>query len=281
MATPFPFVAGAVLEAAELNAITELPSATKTASYVLVAGDAGSRVVMNVASANTVTVNNSLFSAGQIVQISNIGAGVTTVTAGAGVTINSADVLTLAQYQGGALVFSSASAAVWFPTAKTVASGLTLISTTTATSGSSVAVSNCFSSSYDSYRIMVTNLKGSTAAQFQMQMGATTTGYYWGQLNVIYSSGVVGGAGGANDSKWLVGQVTSADVGGSVIDIINPNLAAETCYQANGFDPRTAEATKLNQGWLNDTTQYTGFTVLTSSGTFSSITIRVYGYANS
>jgi hypothetical protein len=49
MTTPFPFVAGAVLTAAELNAITTLPINDQTASYTLVVGDVGKRVIMNVA----------------------------------------------------------------------------------------------------------------------------------------------------------------------------------------------------------------------------------------
>jgi hypothetical protein len=161
------------------------------------------------------------------------------------------------------------------------ASGITLISTTTATSGSSVAVTNCFSSTYDTYRVLITNMKGSSSAALQLQLGATATGYYWGQVNVGYSSGSVGGAGGSNDSKFVIGQVDTVNLGGSVIDIINPNIAADTGLQANGFDARSVAGMMINQGWLDNTTQYTGFTVLASSGSFSSITIRVYGYANS
>jgi hypothetical protein len=46
MTTPFPFVAGAVLQASQLNAITTLPINDQTASYTLVVGDVGKRVVM-------------------------------------------------------------------------------------------------------------------------------------------------------------------------------------------------------------------------------------------
>ena len=115
MATPFPFVSGAVLEAAELNAITELPIEDKTASYVLVAGDAGKRVIMNAAGATTITVNNSLFVAGQMVFIANKGAGTCTVTAGAGVTVNVNGSLAVTQYGGGTLLALSASSFVFFP----------------------------------------------------------------------------------------------------------------------------------------------------------------------
>jgi len=61
----------------------------KTASYTLVAGDNGKVIEMNVASANTLTVNASLFSAGNQIVITQYGAGQTTITAGAGVTLRS------------------------------------------------------------------------------------------------------------------------------------------------------------------------------------------------
>ena len=91
MATPFPFVSGAVLTAAQLNSITELPVNAKTASYTLVASDAGDRIQMTSASATTITVNTGLFSAGQSVSIYNNGAGSCTITPGtATVTTNGA-----------------------------------------------------------------------------------------------------------------------------------------------------------------------------------------------
>lgn len=114
MTTPFPFVAGSVLTASQLNNITNLPFNTRTASYVLTAADNGYRVTMNVASANTVTVNNSIFAAADTVEIFNIGAGACTITAGAGVTLNGLS-LVLSQYQAATIVFTSASNALVFP----------------------------------------------------------------------------------------------------------------------------------------------------------------------
>ena len=118
MPTPFPFTAGQVLTAAQLNAITTLPINDQTASYTLVVGDVGKRVIMNNASANTVTVNNSIFAAGDTIFIANKGAGTSTITAGAGVTINTAGSLALAQYGGGTLVALSASTFTFFTAPK-------------------------------------------------------------------------------------------------------------------------------------------------------------------
>jgi hypothetical protein len=104
-----------VLTAAQLNNITTLPINDQTASYTLVAGDVGKRVIMNVASANTVTVDDSVFGEGDTIFIANKGAGTTTVTAGAGVTINTSGSLALTQYGGGTLVALSASTFTFFP----------------------------------------------------------------------------------------------------------------------------------------------------------------------
>jgi hypothetical protein len=114
MATPFPFGSGNVLTAAQMNAITTLPINDQTASYVALVGDVGKRIVMNVASGNTVTINNSVFAVGDEIFIACKGAGSTTVTAGAGVTINTASSLVLAQHGGGTLIALSASVFAFF-----------------------------------------------------------------------------------------------------------------------------------------------------------------------
>lgn len=116
MTTPFPFSAGQVLTAAQLNSISELVTNTQTNDYTLAATDAGDRVIANKATAITFTVPDSVFTASQVVHIHNIGAGRLTIAAGAGATVNGADTLLVEQYQGGTLFFTSASSSIWFPT---------------------------------------------------------------------------------------------------------------------------------------------------------------------
>ncbi|NBV36970.1 MAG: hypothetical protein EBR94_06850 [Bacteroidetes bacterium] len=113
------FTTGSVLTAAQMNSLQandyNWTVSQKTASYVLVASDAGTRIEMNAAGATTVTVNTGLFSAGDTLFIQNIGAGVCTVTAGsATVQKSTAASLALSQYQGGYLYFLSASNAIFF-----------------------------------------------------------------------------------------------------------------------------------------------------------------------
>jgi len=76
---------------------------------------------MSNASATTITVNTALFAAGDTVQITNLGAGVCTITAGTA-TVNSSASLALAQYESGTLDFISTSAAIFIKGAGAAAS---------------------------------------------------------------------------------------------------------------------------------------------------------------
>lgn len=102
------FTAGAVLTAASLNtAFNALTIRTVTAtSDTLVLADNGGAVTYSNASATTSTIppNASVaFAIGTKIVLINLGAGVVTVTAGVGVTINGAT-LTLAQNAGGTCI---------------------------------------------------------------------------------------------------------------------------------------------------------------------------------
>ena len=112
------FTTGQVLTAAQMTSLQETamgggPATAKTASYVLVAADAGKTVAMNAAGATTITVNTGLFAAGDTVFIQNLGAGACTVTAGTA-TVATAGSLILPQNDAGILYFTSASAAIFY-----------------------------------------------------------------------------------------------------------------------------------------------------------------------
>ena len=120
------FTTGQVLTAAQMTSLQQTAmlggaASAKTASYTLVAADAGTAISMSNASATTITVNTALFAAGDTVQITNLGAGVCTITAGTA-TVNSSASLALAQYESGTLVFTSTSAAIFIKGAGAAAS---------------------------------------------------------------------------------------------------------------------------------------------------------------
>jgi hypothetical protein len=111
------FVSAQILTAAQMDALQandyNQTVSNKIASYTLVAADKGTRIAMNSASATTITVNTSLFSAGDTLFIQNIGAGTCTITAGTA-TVSTASSLALAQFGGGTLYFTSAGVAIFF-----------------------------------------------------------------------------------------------------------------------------------------------------------------------
>jgi hypothetical protein len=120
------FTTGQVLTAAQMTSLQQTAmlggaASAKTASYVLVAADAGDAITMSNAGATTITANTGLFATGDIVTIINIGAGACTITAGTA-TVTTSGSLVLAQNQGGVLRFTSPSAAIFLQFA-TPASG--------------------------------------------------------------------------------------------------------------------------------------------------------------
>jgi len=142
------FSVGQTLTAAQMTSLQQTAmlggaASAKTASYTLVAADAGTAISMSNASATTITVNTGLFAAGDTVQITNLGAGVCTITAGTA-TVNTSASLALAQYESGTLDFTSSSAAIFIKGAGAAAAsgGITLISETVASAISSLSLSS-------------------------------------------------------------------------------------------------------------------------------------------
>jgi hypothetical protein len=162
-------------------------------------------------------------------------------------------------------------------------SGLTLIKSQTIGSGvSTVTVTDAFSSTYDNYKIIISGGAGSaTSEQLRLQLGSTTTGYYRFAIFGNYTGSTVNGENVSNGSYWQgVGTITTANVTGN-IDLLSPNLAKNTSVLSNYSQSKTDGNAFWFSGFLNDTTQYTAFTITPSGGTLTGGTIRVYGYQNS
>jgi hypothetical protein len=163
----------------------------------------------------------------------------------------------------------------------TAGGGLTLISSITIGSAvGSVTVSNCFSSQYENYKIIVNGGVSSALSTWRFTLGSTATGYYyaWGAYtyagaavntsgaNVAYAQYLAGGSGNNNNGNF---------------DVYNPFLTKNTGYSGASFQYNTGEFGGYSVGFLNDSTSYTGFTLTPASGTITGGTIRVYGYATS
>jgi hypothetical protein len=161
------------------------------------------------------------------------------------------------------------------------ASGLTLVKQQTiGTSVSTVTVSSAFSSSYDNYRILISGGSGANTGSITMQLGSTTSGYYLAGFYQSYSATpTLNAYGFTNGSSFNCGYMAPDGIG-SMIDINMPNAADQTVFSVKQITLQTSGTLAFYQGYLNNTTSYTAFT-LTFEQVQTGGEIRVYGYQNS
>ena len=162
------------------------------------------------------------------------------------------------------------------------ASALQLIKTQTIGSAvSSVTVSDAFSATYENYKITVNGGVASTDAVIGLQLGATTTGYYLGMFGTVYSSGAASNGSDNNTASFTQIGYGSTDSLFADFTLSNP-FATKKTFVSGGFAfPQTTNVSRSYNGFVNNTTSYTAFTLTPGSGTMTGGTIRVYGYANS
>ena len=161
------------------------------------------------------------------------------------------------------------------------ASGLTLVKTQTIGSAvSSVTVTSAFSATYDNYLITVSGGSGSTFSNTQLTLGSTTTSYYFSGIYMSYSSNTVNSFASSNGSNWT-GTFYATGAHSGHINLQSPFLSQNTIFQTKIVMADTAGSQAYYEGFLNNTTSYTAFTLTAASGTMTGGTIRVYGYQNS
>jgi hypothetical protein len=159
-------------------------------------------------------------------------------------------------------------------------SALTLIGTTTLSSSSSFNITSIFSSTYDNYLVIGSDIIGSTASYFTfgLRAGATnsTASYYSSKFGYSYAGSNLSGGSTTGTSISLVDYTTGA-----------ANAAGFECLISN---PYTASATfcvtnfaAFNQGETRTTmhqvaTSYDSLWFTLNSGTLSG-KVSVYGYS--
>ena len=284
------FTTGQVLTAAQMTSLQQTAmlggaASAKTASYTLVAADAGTAISMNNAGATTITVNTGLFAAGDTVHITNLGAGVSTITAGTA-TVNSSASLALAQYESGFLDFTSTSAAIFVKGAGAAAAsgGMTLINAGgTTLTGASVTIGS-IPSTYKNLQLVIINYRPATNYQYCKLRFNSDTGANYSSGAVVTSNSfdrVV--SWGANELTVSSSNSNSTANGISIVDVYSYattgiyKLINWTSIGNDGTAPTADGDYSLAMGAYNQTGAITSITLFSSSGNFTSGTAYLYG----
>ncbi len=147
---------------------------------------------------------------------------------------------------------------------------------TIGTAVASVTVSDCFSSTYDNYRITITGGTASVASDYGLQLSGITTSVYqtFGYF-MTPGTATLFAYGPAATTQWLIGSQNTVRYA-SIFDIISPNLTQQKFFtncaglSTTGFYAFSGSCTS--------TAAATGFTVTANTGTLTGGTITVYGY---
>lgn len=232
-----------------------------------------------------------LFASGEVLTAADMnlsaGTGVpvfaTTVTRDAGFGGTGEKVLAEGQlcYLSSTNVVQYYDGAAWATVGPASAGALTFISATTIGSAvGSVTVSGAFSATYDNYLITLAGGVGTNDTDLGLKLGSTTTGYYSGSQRVNFSASPSNGN-DSNAASWTQAGRVSGNYISINCNLFSPNLVDQTTFSSTSLQASTGGLAQTASGFLNDTTQYTAFTLIPSAGTITGGIIRVYGYSNS
>jgi hypothetical protein len=211
----------------------------------------------------------------------NIGAGVCTVQAGT-CTVGTTGTLALAQNAGGTLTFISASASV-FTAGDVAASAGAFVRVGGGSVGTNTTVtfSNVFSSTYNNYLIIASDLLcGSSNANLSFTLSGITATYFTNVGLIQWGTGTITGIAEGNNSANS-GVFSSADAtSGSAFNLFmnSPNLAKAKSWAGFAMSPNGTYGRTGIVGKNSSTTQSTDFT-LTCSSAFAGGRLDFYGFS--
>jgi hypothetical protein len=158
-------------------------------------------------------------------------------------------------------------------------SGLVYITSTSVTSGSSVSINNCFTSTYDNYRVVVSNLKTTSSVSLSLRLRASSsdnnTNYQYGHAYILFSTASWNVLAATAANAWVApGNTNTAPGANGTIDIFQPAIATQTGMSGSY---QSFDAAIWSNGSHTATSAFDGFS-LVSAGTFTAGTVTVYGY---
>jgi hypothetical protein len=155
--------------------------------------------------------------------------------------------------------------------------------TVTFSSGSSVSLNGCFTSTYDHYKILSSNTGSSTIVALNLKMranGSDSAALYYGGFtgaNSEAASAVYGQLNGVSALRWAVAK--SGETATVEARISNPFISSARTQFANSFtfsDGTTGRVYNGGGSMVTDTS-FDGFSLIPESGTITG-TVQVYGY---
>jgi hypothetical protein len=171
----------------------------------------------------------------------------------------------------------------WVSVAPTTSQGLTLINTTSFSAVASQSVNDVFSATYTNYKILVPAVAAGNELQLRMRVAGTDES---GSIYSFTSTFITSDSG---TQSATIGELQSLinfqEFGnGSVsIEIFKPFLTEYTSMNWANAIGRTGGAgrnrTRTGTAIVGSSTSYTGFTLLTNSGTALTGSVSVYGYS--
>lgn len=160
--------------------------------------------------------------------------------------------------------------------------GLTLINTTSFSGVSSQSINDVFSSTYDNYVIFYKNttVSGTPVLTMRYRLSGTDTSANYGtQRLYAQTTAVSANRDGVGTDEIFISDMnnTTPTTVGMQMNIFNPNVASPTLSFISGTTLIAADLyTSFSASFQSSSTQFTGFTLLVSAGTFGG-TVSVYG----
>jgi hypothetical protein len=164
-------------------------------------------------------------------------------------------------------------------------SGLIHIETQNFSAVSSISFNNVFSANYNNYKIMLSNLSGSSATSYSLRLRAAgsdiSTSNYNRQRLFAFGTSITAQRDASQTSFGAGSYSTTANAFGGInnIEISNPFLSVCTGIQAIFQDDGFTTGVKMESylGLTTFTTSVDGFTLIAGAGNFTG-TASVYGY---
>ena len=166
--------------------------------------------------------------------------------------------------------------------------GMWEITSGTVTSGTSFDLTSVFTSDYDSYKLVLTQIRtNASGGSIQLRMLASgtpaITGYYYGVTAVDTAAGTSAVFRGNNATIMETLSVQNGAVSGMVsCEIHSPFTTQYTSFNGQSVDSRAAGSYSgiSYAGQLANSTSYNGIRVLLSANSLTNCNYKLYGYRN-